>query len=63
MTPMKKAQSLAQEEPAKEEEQKVKKQNPENSYKEKAASLKAVLDTTKTQRAFEKESNHDVATA
>lgn len=62
MTPMKK-ESLAQEEPAKEEEQKVKKQNPENSYKEKKESLKAVLDTTKNQRAFEKTSNHDVATA
>ena len=38
-------------------------QNPENSYKEKADSLKAVLEATKAQRAFEATSNADVAAA
>lgn len=38
-------------------------QNPENSYKEKADSLKAVLEATAAQRAFEAKSNADVAAA
>lgn len=38
-------------------------QNPENSYKEKAASLKEVLQTTANQRAFEAKSNADVEAA
>jgi len=38
-------------------------QNPENSYKQKAESLEAVLEATKAQRTFEATSNKDVATA
>lgn len=51
------------EDPAAKSEGGPKKGNPENSYKEKAASLKEVLETTKVQRAYERKSNADVSDA
>jgi hypothetical protein len=45
------------------DENKIPKGTPENSYSEKAASLKEVLDTVAEQRRFEDQSNADVAAA